>query len=319
MYETLNIQTVFITGATGCVGHYVMDQLVQHPNLTIYALVRDPNRFKQPFANLPNVHICQGDLASIEAYKDVLAQCDGLIHLATDWGDSEEATRLNKEKTHEMLSYCSQDKLKRVVYFSTASILGKGNKVIDEAETYGTGYVRSKYRAYHALKSMPGYEKIITVFPTLVFGGDKTHPFSHISGGLVPSMHYAKWVRFLTMDARFHFLHSKDIATVTLFLLFHSVPQNEYALGMPVVQGKQAILTLCKVFKVPVYFQIKIAPWFLLGLAKLFKIRVAPWDLFCIKNPFFEYSTVNPETFGLPCAYPTLESIVENIKQNHPS
>ena len=41
--------------------------------------------------------------------------------------------------------------------------------------------------AHEKLKSSPVYKKIITLFPTIVFGGDESHSFSHISQGLMKS------------------------------------------------------------------------------------------------------------------------------------
>jgi nucleoside-diphosphate-sugar epimerase len=305
-------QSVFITGSSGCVGHYVVEECLKRPDLELYLLVRDPAKLL--FKMDPRIHILQGDLESIHLHKDVLNTMDLMIHLATAWGDSEEATRLNRDKTLEMLSYCDPNRLQKIVYFSTASILGPNNQVIPEAETFGTGYVRSKYRAYHALRNSTWSDKIVTVFPTLVFGGDETHPYSHISSGLKPSLKWAKLLRFFYMDSHFHFLHSRDIAAVSVYALFNDVPSQDVALGNPVMRGKDVIQTICRVFDIPMYFRIKIAPWFLMGLAKLFRIRLAPWDRFCINSPHFRYTTVNPTTFGLPTTFPTLDSVLEDIK-----
>ena len=66
--------------------------------------------------------------------------------------------------------------------FSTASIAGPGNKVIKEAQTHGTGYVRSKYNAYR-LQTLP-IKKVVTLFPTLVL--EMIHILTHISSGHTP-------------------------------------------------------------------------------------------------------------------------------------
>ncbi len=304
--------SVFITGSSGCIGHYVVEECLKNPQFELFLLVRDPKKLLYP--PHPRVHIVEGDLENIDKAKPTLETMDLMIHLATAWGDSEEATRLNRDKTLEMLSYCNPDRLKKVVYFSTASILGKNNQVIDEAETYGTGYVRSKYRAYKALRKSDWSSKIVTVFPTLVFGGDQAHPYSHISSGLKPSLGWAKLLRFFYMDSRFHFLHGRDIAAVSVYALTHDV-EPDLALGNHVMNGKDVIETVCRVFDIPIYFRIKIASWFLMGLAKLFRIKLAPWDRFCIQSPFFHYNTVNPSSFGMTTQFPTLESVLLDIKR----
>ena len=306
-------KAIFITGSTGCIGHYVLDKFVGDPDYDLHLLVRDPKKFLSPYASYDNVHLHIGDLETIENQKDILSQCEYLIHIATAWGDSDLSSQLNKDKTHEMLSYLNPEKLQRIVYFSTASILGPGNKTVIEAETMGTGYIRSKYRAYLSLKESPWADKIVTVFPTMVFGGDKTHPHSHISSGILPSLPYLKWVRFLNMHGAFHFLHADDIATVTRYALLNPVPSQNLVLGNAVITGKEAVQILCKAFNVRCYFQIKITSRMLMWIAKAFRIRVAPWDKYCIEHPFFSYKTVNPSTWGIPTKFPTLQRVLSDI------
>ena len=304
---------VFITGSTGCIGHYVLDKFVEDPDFELHLLVRDPKKFLSPYVQKSNIHIHLGELESIEKHKEILSQCEYLIHIATAWGDSDLSSQLNKDKTHEMLSYLNPEKLERIVYFSTASILGPGNQTVIEAETMGTGYIRSKYRAYLSLKESPWADKLVTVFPTMVFGGDETHPHSHISSGILPSLSYLKWVRFINMHGAFHFLHADDIATVTKYVMTHPVASPDLVLGNAVITGKEAIQMLCKTFKIPLYFQIKITSLILMWIAKAFRIRVAPWDKYCIEHPFFSYKTVNPSTWGIPTKFPTLKSVLSDI------
>ena len=213
-----------------------------------------------------------------------------------------------------MFSFCNPEICRKIIYFSTASILGKGNRTIKEALTEGTPYIRTKYMAHEKLKSSPVYKKIITLFPTIVFGGDESHSFSHISQGLMKSPWYLRIFSLFYADATFHFLHGKDIAKVTEYILKNDVDKNEYVLGNPVITAKEAIEEICKVFNIPIYFRIKLYPSLVLFLCRLLRIQIDPWDRFCIKNPFFEYNTVNPRTFGLKPSFPDLTSILVDIK-----
>lgn len=311
-------QKVFITGATGCVGSYVIEQLRDNPDVELHLLVRDPKRIQFDYTKYPNIIPHVGNLEKIEELKDVLADMTHIMHIATDWSDSSYARKLNLDKTHEMFDYTDPDKLKKIIYFSTASILGPGNKAIEEAGKYGQGYVKSKYRAYIHLKETPYSDKIVTVFPTLVFGGDDTHPFSHINKGVHPNLSFLKWLRFVYVDGAFHFLHSKDIAQVSNYLLLNDTDNNEYVLGNASVTAKEAIETLCRVFGIKMLFRLKITAGFVFGLAKIFRIVIGPWERHCINNPYMVYDTVNPDTFGLKTAFPTLRSVLENIKEVGP-
>jgi len=313
-YVDMKPEKVFITGASGCIGHYVVERLLNNAKYELILLVRDPKRLKFDPSKYANVRLVLGELETIGELKQVLSTVNHIIHIATAWGDSDLSTQVNLDKTREMLSCTTPEKLRKVIYFSTASILGKNNLAIEEAETYGTGYVRSKYRTYQFLKSSEWADKIITLFPTLVFGGDDTHPYSHISEGLLPNLHWGKWLRYIYMDASFHFLHAYDIAGVVAHVLTNEVKERDLVLGNPVMSGKKVIEEICKVFEIPMRFRIKISPLFIFGLTKLLRIKLAPWDRFCFQNPHFHYDTVTPSTWGLTTKFPTLESVLLDIK-----
>ncbi|NBV42030.1 NAD(P)-dependent oxidoreductase, partial [bacterium] len=235
------MRKLFITGSSGCVGHYLLDILLTQPQTEIHLLLRPSSRLKFDISQYQNVVIHHGNMDAIEELASVIAEMDYIIHIFTDWSDSEYATLLNVTKTQALFAMANPDRIKRIIYFSTASILGPGNKPIWQAEKYGPGYVRSKYQGHNELPKNPNYHKVVTVFPTLVFGGDKTHPYSHMSSGILPNLNYLKWIRFFYLDARFHFLHSKDIASVVVHLLDIPNPAKEYVLGNPVMTGKDAI------------------------------------------------------------------------------
>jgi len=307
-------EKIFITGASGCIGHYIIDQFLYNPNYELHLLLRNPSRLQFDYTQFPQIKIHKGDMNTIEKQMDILAQMNYVIHTATAWGDSDYSSFINVTQTLKLFDACNPQLCKKIIYFSTASILGKNNKPVKEAETLGTGYIRSKYLAFQKLPEARLHDRIITVFPTLVFGGDKTHPYSHLSSGLnEENAKYLNILRFFYMDATFHFLHANDIALVVKYLLEHSTNQKEYVFGNPVMTGKKTLEELCEHFHKAIYFRIKIPPAFLFLLAKLFKIKVGPWDRFCIENPFFEYTVVNPSTFGLKTEFPNLKHLLQPI------
>jgi len=308
------MKKLFITGATGCVGHYIIEQLLGIPDTELHLLVRKPERLRVPKDQQTNIIFHVGNMEFIEKHADVIREMTHVIHIATDWSDSEYATLLNVEKTHFMFNAVDPEKCEKIVYFSTASILGPNNKAIPEAGKYGQGYVRSKYKAYMSLKECICYDRIITVFPTLVFGGDESHPGSHISDGIGPNRHYLKWLRFIYPEGALHFLHAKDIATTSLYFLFNEMPKNEYVLGMNKVTGKAVIETVCRIFGVRMLFRFKVTSAFIIKVASLLKITIGPWEKHCIENPYMVYDTVNPSTFGKPVAFPDLTTLLTDIK-----
>jgi len=311
----MSTKKIFITGGTGCIGHYVIDRFIANPNYELHLLLRDPKRLRFDYLKHSNIHLHLGDMAHIETFADVLKEMNIVIHIATEWGASEHTKTINVKKTHQLFSYCDHAQCEKILYFSTASILGKNNQPLKEAGVCGTYYIQSKYEGYGDIKNSPVKEKIITLFPTLVFGGDSCHPYSHISQGLIPNLHYAKILRFFYMNASFHFLHAKDIAIVTEYVITHPITSQNLVLGNEVITGKNAIETICRFFQIPIYFRIKIVPLLVFFLTKLAKIKLHPWDRFCIKHPFFQYNVVNPATYGLNAAFPTLESVLKECQK----
>lgn len=311
------IKKVFITGATGCIGHYIMQRLLKH-DLECHLLVRDQNRLKIKPSPSCSFMFHQGNIEHIHHHFELLKEMDAIIHIATDWSNSEYANQLNNINTHKMFDVaCNEGKCERIIYFSTASILGPNNTPTRAAETKGSGYVRSKYLAYKALKESPLQDKVITLFPTLVVGGDLNLPQSHITSGIMPNRHYLKLLRFLNVDASCHFLHAEDIARVTEYLMFNTPDKNDYVLGNAVLTLNRIIDELCKCFHIKHWIKIPVNGRAILTLARWLNIEIDPWTDHCIRHPHMKYETVSPTSFGLQTKYPDIETVLKEIVEMH--
>ena len=178
---------IFVTGCTGCIGHYVLDELkAKYPDAHFHLMARRPDRFKTDIPTWQNITIHEFALDDVHKLKDIMPQMDYIIHIATVWGyDLEKNIELNRDKTLEMFDYCDPNRLKRIIYFSTASILKEGNQLCSVARKDGIPYVQSKYEAYIAIKASKWADRVITLFPTVVLGGDEKRPHSHISTGFL--------------------------------------------------------------------------------------------------------------------------------------
>ncbi|NQY75482.1 MAG: NAD(P)-dependent oxidoreductase [Candidatus Margulisbacteria bacterium] len=308
---------IFITGASGCIGHYVLDALLKEPDTSLYLLTRDSKRFLFNTTQYPQITLVEGNMETIESHENLLKEMDGVIHIATYWGGLEPGRLINLEKTKVLLDALNPDKCRKIIYFSTESILGKNDMPSPEAGEFGTGYVKSKYEAYQMIQQHPLFERINILYPTLVMGGDETHPFSHISSGILPNIKYLKIIRFFDFNAHLHMAHGKDIATVTAHLLNHDHPGASYILGGPVLTARMVVDALCKAFHIKPRPVLTITSKRVLFLAKLFRIKLDAWDRYCIENPHFNHHVTSPASFGLVPAFPTLDHIVQDIKMQH--
>lgn len=327
---------IFLTGASGCIGHYIADALIQETGHDLYLLVRDPKKLQFDYESRPGVTIIKGDLREIKHFADLLATIDVAILAATSWGGQQESFDINVVKTTQLVKLLDPAVCQQVIYFSTASILDNNNQLLRQAGHFGTDYIRSKYDCYRQLEKLTTAPPITAVYPTLVFGGDDNKPYSHISAGLPDVLKWIDLVRFFKADGSFHFIHGRDIATVIRYLVDNPPPlperrrsgiTNQWVLGNQRVTANQAVEEICDYLGKKIHFRIPLS----LGLAEVIinilrtfgvKIEISAWDWFCMRYRHFTYQdAVNPSTFGLSTYCPTLRDLLKlrGIPQGTPA
>ncbi|MCL6591435.1 MAG: NAD-dependent epimerase/dehydratase family protein [Firmicutes bacterium] len=303
---------VFVTGASGCVGSYLVDLLA--PDYELYLLVRNPGKLKFDPGKWPAVHIIRGDMDAIGEQAGLLAKMDYCIHVATAWG-GEGTERINVDRAHQMFDLLNPARVKRIIYFSTASILGRGNQLLPEAGKYGTDYIKTKYKCYVHLPERKLYERIVTVFPTLVFGGDASHPFPHF-GSDVAAIRRLSWlIGRLNVPVKFHFIHAQDIAKIVRYLMEQPEVKANYVMGNEPLTFGEFAKRLAHFFGHPARWQIKIQPQGILKLAKVLRVKMDDWSRFCAGYGDFVYKTVNCRSLGLDSNYDTVEKLLADWKE----
>ena len=169
------MKTVLVTGATGFLGKYVVDELVEHGYQ-----VRAFGRNSKVGRSLENssVSFFQGDLTKAD---DVLEACKGIdlvVHagaLSTVWGPWEDFYQANVLGTKYVLEACRQTGIQRLVYISSPSIYAAprdqlGIKESDAPEENKlNNYIRSKLASEKLFKNYPDVPSII-LRPRGLFG-----------------------------------------------------------------------------------------------------------------------------------------------------
>ncbi|HIK12607.1 MAG TPA: NAD(P)-dependent oxidoreductase [Oscillatoriaceae cyanobacterium M33_DOE_052] len=290
---------IFVTGASGCIGHYLTETLIQETDHELYLLVRNPAKLKFDWRS-PRVHLLQGDMRRIERFAQLLGTIDVAVLVATAWGGVD-AYDINILKTLKLMELLDPQKCEQVIYFSTASILDRHNELLEPARHQGTDYIFSKYQCYKRLSRLPIASRVTTLFPTLVFGGDRTKPYSHLSSGLPEVLKWANLIRFFEADGSFHFIHAKDIATVVKHLIDNPPePARPFVLGNQAITVNEAISQICAAVGQSISFRIPLYPWLADIFISLFRIQMSSWDRFCLNYRHFTYKDpVTPATFGL--------------------
>ncbi|NJR66232.1 MAG: NAD(P)-dependent oxidoreductase [Leptolyngbyaceae cyanobacterium CRU_2_3] len=311
----MTVKRIFVTGASGCIGHYIADLLIQKTDHDLFFLVRDPAKLQFNYQSRPGITVIQGDLREIEQVGRLLKTIDCAILTAAAWGGAEETYDTNVTKTIRLMNLLDPSVCQQVIYFSTASILDRHNQPLQAAGEIGTDYIKSKYQCHEQLPKLAIAPQVTTLFPTLVFGGDHQKPYSHISAGIKDVIKWAKLLRFFQADGSFHFLHAQDIAQVVLYLIEHPIQvdePHELVLGNPPLTVNQAIEEISAYLKERIYFRIPLSLQLADILIKLFRIQMAEWDRFCLSDPHFTYQyPISPNSFGLVNYCSTLSDVLK--------
>ncbi|MDX2270633.1 MAG: NAD(P)-dependent oxidoreductase [Cyanobacteriota bacterium] len=313
------MQSIFITGASGCVGHYVLERLARstdptdpsQPAYHLYVLVRDPRKLRWPIPATAAITILEGDLLQIDDHADLLSQMQGVIHLAAAWGDAAMAEAINVRQTLRLFQRLDPSVCQKILYFSTASLLNPYNQPLAIAGRSGTAYIQSKYEMLMRRSEVALVDRMITLYPTLLFGGSALHPYSHITAGLKDVIRWLDLLRFLQLSASFHFIHAEDIANMVAYLLEQPIAQSDLVLGNPPLTLNQSIEQVCAFFKKRIYFRIPLPIDWLTSIAWLLRVELSEWDRYCIQHRHFVYQTVDANSFGLSSRFQSLHQILD--------
>ncbi|MBW4693046.1 MAG: NAD(P)-dependent oxidoreductase [Lyngbya sp. HA4199-MV5] len=311
----MTFKRIFVTGASGCIGHYVVEALIQETNHELFLLVRNPDKLKFDYRARPGITILQSDLRGIEQFSELLKTIDCAILIATAWGGAQEAYDINVTQTLRLMDLLDPAVCKQIIYFSTASILNRENQPLKEAETTTHDYIRSKYTCFQQLATLKIAPRITTLFPTLLLGGDANKPQSHVSSGVVQVANWAWLLRFLKTEGSFHFIHGKDIAQIVRYLVEKPPAEGQsrqLVLGNQRMTVNQAIEETCVYLNKRIYFHIPLTKELANLIIFVFRIQMADWDRFSMNYRHFTHRyVVSPENFGLPTYCATFSDVLK--------
>ena len=326
MRQTTTPARILITGASGCVGQYTTAWLLENSDAELLLWLRDPDKLTAVSADHPRIKLLVGDLREADRFASELASVQRVIHTATAWGDPERAQQVNVVAVKRMLSLLNPGLIEQMTYFSTASILDRHLQPLTEALAYGTEYIQTKAQCLKDLEEHPLAEKIVAVFPTLVFGGrvdgSSSFPTSYLTEGLAEASKWLWLARFLRADASFHFIHAADIAAICGHLATHPHQRNSepgqgavrrIVMGQNAISVNEAVASLCRWRGIRRTPGIPLWPWLIETLIRVLPIEVNAWDRFSIRQRHFIHQPVTqPERFGDKSHAADLEAVLQD-------
>jgi dihydroflavonol-4-reductase len=176
---------IFLTGATGFVGHHVARALVAE-GARLRLLVRKTSNL----ANLEGIDgdTEVGDLSNPDSYASALKGCDAVVHVAADYRlwipDPTSMYRANVDGTRDLLKLAREAGVKRVVYTSSVATMHfrTDGTVINEDTPVSLKdmvghYKRSKFLAeQQAIAAAEDGQQVIILNPTTPIGPNDSKP-----------------------------------------------------------------------------------------------------------------------------------------------
>lgn len=308
---------VFMTGATGCIGSYILTELLQHSRAHIMVLVRPPKSLPAILQNHRQIEILYGDLNQIHRFKSELAKTRILIHTAVAWGGSASFT-VNLRQTHQLLAALNPEVCEQIIYFSTASLLGKQADWTQRSLYAGTDYIRSKsacmqWLKHQWLKNSIWSNRFYTLFPTVVLGGDENHPWSAASKGLKQLPQWLPWLNLISAQGRFHWIHARDIARMVYHWITKGWPAQEVILGNPAQHVTEVLEHLRQYAGLPKLPRLPLDPCLPI-LLPLLSMWMSNWDRYSFYHRHLQYPCIDPRKCGLEPGYENLADVLKELQ-----
>jgi dihydroflavonol-4-reductase len=247
---------VFLTGATGFVGHHVAREL-QAQGAELYLLVRQSSRLD----NLEGVEgeRIVGDLKDPELLLPVLKDCEALIHVAAEYKlwvrDPEAMYHTNVDGTRSMLRVAREAGIRRVVYTSSVATMGfrEDGSIVDEDTPVSLSdmvghYKRSKFMAeFEALKAADAGQNIVILNPTTPIGPHDVKPTP--TGRIVVDFLNHKFPAY--MDTGLNLVDVREVARMHVSALEKGKSGERYILGGENLTLKQILDKMSTITGIP--------------------------------------------------------------------
>jgi dihydroflavonol-4-reductase len=247
---------IFLTGATGFVGHHVAKALAAE-GADLRLLVRKSSNL----ANLEGIkgETVVGDLAEPENLGSAMAGVDAVVHVAADyrlWIPNPAAMyHANVDGTRELLRLARESGVPRVVYTSSVATMHfrTDGIIINEDTPVSLGdmvghYKRSKFLAeQEAVKAAHAGQTVIILNPTGPIGANDRKPTP--TGKVIVDFLNRKFPAYT--DTGLNLVDVTEVARAHVLALTRGTPGRRYILGGENLMLKQIFDKLSAISGVP--------------------------------------------------------------------
>ncbi len=147
--ESEQVNSVFVTGATGLVGRHLVPELAKNG----YE-IRCLSRFAKSGQETKNVQWVQGDLTERGRWTDFLHEGDAVIHLASiHEGRPNAIERVNAIGTENLLTAAAAVGINRFVYLSTVTATEQPKRSYSHASWLAENLIRRRMNRFTILRA----------------------------------------------------------------------------------------------------------------------------------------------------------------------
>lgn len=308
---------ILITGGSGCVGHYLVEELARETKHELVLVLRNPGKLTLEPEWRDRITIIEADVKDTGAYLDRLGHIDTAILAAACWG-GDDAWPVNVHTNIALTEHLAAKGARRVFYFGSASVLDHDGSMLRAAHDLGTPYIRSKYELTQAMEQLSDRIETVGVFPTLIVGGEDGKPMSHFANLLHEAARWAWLAGFFRADGRFHYIHARDIArTMRVLVDAAEMPGGKPArvvLGNPATTVNEFVRDFLGYRGIRIPVGITLRDSYARVLIKLFRIQMEPWDRYCMEHRDLSFHhPVNPAVLGAEAYCGDLKTALASI------
>ncbi|MDH4585289.1 NAD-dependent epimerase/dehydratase family protein [Pseudomonas sp. BN415] len=214
-FSSAGQKVICVTGASGFIGSFLVSAFASSDDVVVRTLRR-----KASACPLQAGVAFSGDLHDPETLVPFLDGADVVIHLAQPSSGSD-ANKVNLDIIG-FARACRFAKVKRLIYISTATVVGKTSEVRVDEETPchpANEYERQKYNSELVLRSELGNEVDLGILrPTAVFGPHGKNLRKLASTILGSSQWRRRFFRFLHGQRRMHLVSVDNVVASIMFL-----------------------------------------------------------------------------------------------------
>jgi dihydroflavonol-4-reductase len=247
---------IFLTGATGFLGHHVAKALASEG-----ADLRLLTRKTSNLANLEGIKgdTVVGDLSVPDSIGSALTGCDAVVHVAADYRlwipDPAAMVRTNVDGTRELLRLAREAGIRRFVYtssvatmhFRTDGIVINEDTPVSIADMVGH-YKRSKFLAeLEAIKAAQNGQQVIILNPTTPLGSNDRKPTP--TGHIVVDFLNGKFPAY--MDTGMNLVDVAEVARAHVLALTSGTSGRRYILGGENLTLKQILDKMSAITGIP--------------------------------------------------------------------